>query len=56
MPRMMNGILQILIIISQEQQIKYVMLNITTIVYKLRQEFKPSKKRKQTKKLNLFVS
>jgi len=41
MPIMMSEILQIPIIIPQEQQIKYVMLNITTIVYKFRQESKP---------------
>jgi hypothetical protein len=38
---MMSGILQIPIIISQEQHIRYVMLNITTIVYKFKQESKP---------------
>jgi hypothetical protein len=37
------------IIVSYEQQIKFMMLNITTIGYKLKQEFEPSRRRKQSK-------
>ncbi len=46
---MMSGILQIPIIISQEQHIRSVMLNIVVVAYKFRQESEPSKRRKQTK-------
>ncbi len=44
MPRMMNGIPQIPIIISQEQQIRSVVLNIGVVTYKFKQESKPSKR------------
>jgi hypothetical protein len=39
--RLINGIPQIPIIVSQEQQIRSVMLEITIVAYKFGQEFEP---------------
>lgn len=39
--RLINGIPQIPIIVSQEQPIRFVMLKITIVAYKLGQEFEP---------------
>jgi hypothetical protein len=43
MPRVMNAIPQILIIVSQEQQIGFVMPNTLEVACKLRQKSKPSR-------------
>jgi hypothetical protein len=39
--RLINAILQIPIIVSQEQPIRFLMLEITIVTYKLGQQFEP---------------
>jgi hypothetical protein len=50
MPKMMNGILQILVIVSKQQQNRFVMPNTTIVACKFKQNFnEPLKKKKHFK-------